>query len=57
MASIDPAAAEILAITESASALLVEEASLGLRSLKDRHEEDPGRLDVVEERLLVGSGD
>ena len=52
MASIDPAAAEILAITESALPL-VEEASLGLRSLKDRYEEDPGRLDEIEERLSL----
>jgi len=50
MSAIDPRAAAILSLLESALPLL-DDAALALRDFKGRYEIEPGSLDSVEERL------
>lgn len=47
---IDDGISEILKLLESAMPL-IEDASVSLRQYKDKYDIDPGRLDVIEERL------
>lgn len=47
---IDDGISEVLKLLESAMPL-IEEASVSLRQYKDKYDIDPGRLDVIEERL------
>jgi len=52
MAAIDQRAADVLGLLESALPLL-EDAARSLRGFRDSYEDEPGRLDAVEERLAL----
>jgi DNA repair protein RecN (Recombination protein N) len=55
MVAVDSGIGETLGMLESAKAL-AEDASFALRGYRDRYEAEPGRLEIVEDRLEVIGG-